>query len=157
MGTASRFRARCWAGLVAAAMALGSCQASSGKALPAGPAVITVTMTEFGYKIDRPVPPGRVIFRMVNAGHLVHEPNLFPLTDEVPPIDQQVRGDNRIVLAPFAGVPARQPGQVGAFAVDLEAGQRYAFVCFARTPDGQSHAKLGMAIEFRPPKKAPAK
>lgn len=145
------------AALVAVAVALGSCQASAEKAVPAGPPVVTVTMTEFSYHYDRTIPSGRVIFRMVNAGHLVHEPNLFPLSDDVPPIDQQVRGDTRQAVAPFAGVVARQPGQVGSFAVDVEPGQRYAFVCFARTPDNQSHAKLGMAIEFRPGQKGVSK
>jgi len=153
----TRFVSARSAALVAAAVALVSCQASAGKALPAGPPVVTVTMTEFSYAFDRPVPSGRVIFRMVNAGRLTHEPNLFPLSEDVPPIDQQVRGDARQVVAPYAGVLARQPGQVGTFAADLEAGQRYAFVCFARTPDNQSHAKLGMAAEFRPGQKGAAK
>jgi hypothetical protein len=41
---------------------------------------------------------------------------------------------------------------VGAFAVDLEPGERYAFVCFARDPDDdQSHALQGMTSEFRTP------
>lgn len=139
------------AALAAVAVALGSCQSSSGKALPAGPPVITVTMTEFDYKIDRPVPAGRVIFRMVNAGQQAHEPNLFPLSDDIPPIKQQVTGDRRIVATPSGGVKSRKPGTVGSFATDLEPGQRYAFVCFARTPQNQTHAQLGMAIEFRPP------
>ncbi len=110
-------------------------------------------MSEFRYDYNHAIPSGRVIFRMVNTGRLVHQPNLFPLSDSVPPIVQQVTGDQRVVVAPFAGVLARKPGQVGTFAVDLVAGRRYAFVCFARTPDNQSHAKLGMATEFRPPKK----
>ncbi len=150
----ARATTRRWAGLAAAAVALGSCQTSSGRALPASPTVVTVTMTEFGYKLDRPVPPGYVIFRMVNAGQQTHEPNLIPLSEDVPPIDQQVRGDTRIAVSPSGGVVGRKPDQVGSFAANLESGQRYAFVCFARTPDGQSHAKLGMAIEFRPGQKA---
>ncbi len=138
-----------WVGLAAATLLICSC-GSSGPALPTGPPIITIDMSEYRYAYTQHIPSGRVIFRMVNTGHQVHEPNLFPLSDQVPPIDQQVRGGTRVVVAPYAAVLPRQPGQVGTFAVDLRAGQRYAFVCFARTAGNKTHASLGMAIEFRP-------
>ena len=142
------------AGLTALAL-LGACQGSSDEpALPPSPAVVTVTMREYRFEIDRTVPRGRVVFRLVNGGRLRHQPDLIPLAEELPPIDEQVRGQRRAVITPFAGVAGRDPGEVGTFAVDLEPGQRYAFVCFARDPDdGQSHALQGMTSEFRPPGK----
>lgn len=132
---------------------LGACKGSSEEpALPPRPAMVTVTMREYRFEYDPVVPRGRVVFRFVNAGRLTHQPDLIPLTEDVPPIDQQVRGERRAVVTPFAGIAAREPGEAGTFAVDLEPGQRYAFVCFARDPDdGQSHALQGMTSEFRPP------
>lgn len=143
-----------WTGAAAVGLALfGACRGSSDEAaLPPPPPVVTVAMREYRFELDRTVPRGRVVFRFVNAGGLRHQPDLIPLSEELPPIDQQVRGERRAVVAPFAGVAARDPGTVGTFAVDLEPGQRYAFVCFARDPDdGQSHALQGMTTEFRTP------
>ena len=139
-------------GMALAVVVLGACQTSSSEpALPPGPPVVEVTMREYGFEYNPEVPSGRVVFRLVNAGRLAHQPDLIPLIEALPPIDQQVRGQERAVVTPFAGVRARQPGQVGTFAVDLEPGQRYAFVCFARDPDDdQSHALQGMTTEFRP-------
>ena len=92
---------------------------------------------------------GRVVFRMVNAGQEPHSPALVPLDEDVPPIDVQVRSPERRIVAPFAGVNTRLPGATGTFAVDLVAGRRYAFVCYASTADEKAHSKLGMTWEFR--------
>ncbi|MDQ3931546.1 MAG: hypothetical protein M3252_01720 [Actinomycetota bacterium] len=130
-----------------------SCQpaASSQAPLPNRPPEVTVTLREYSFEFDRPVPAGRVLFRVVNSGTLTHEPELLLLPEDLPPLDQQLRGDRRVVIAPFAAVPARDPGQVGTFAVDLQLGLRFGFVCFARDPDDdQSHAQQGMSFEFRP-------
>lgn len=139
------------AALLAVAAAGISCTSTaSGAPLPASPPVVVVTMRDFHYELTSEIPAGRVVFRFVNAGAVEHRPSLLPLPDELPPIDQQLRGDERAVVTPFAGVPLRQPGETGTFAVDLAPGQRYAIVCFARGPDGESHALKGMASEFRP-------
>ena len=108
-----------------------------------------VTLTEYRITYSPPVAAGRVVFRFTNKGKLVHQPDLLPLGEEVPPIDEQLRGDERVAVAPFAGIPPRNPGETGSFAVDLVPGQRYAFVCFARDPNGASHALKGMTAEFR--------
>ena len=122
----------------------------AGKALPGGPTVVTISLEEYRFDYSTPVAAGRVVFRFENEGKLVHQPDLLPLGEEVPPIDEQLRGDTRVAVAPFAGIPPRNPGETGAFAVDLVAGQRYAFVCFARDPDDdESHALKGMSTEFR--------
>jgi hypothetical protein len=138
------------AGIAALVITLSSCHGSGNATLPKPTPVINIEMTEYNFTYDHAVPSGHVVFRLVNKGHLVHQPLLFPLTKDIPPIQQQVRGTKRLAVTPFAGVGSVAPGGVGAFAVDLLPGQRYGFVDFARTPDGRSDASLGMATEFRP-------
>lgn len=137
---------------VVVAATLTACEraGSDGAGPPEGPPVVDVTMTEYDYAHPVPVPAGRVVFRFVNEGRLVHQPDLLPLPEGLPPIDEQLRGDQRAAITPFAGIPPREPGDVGTYAVDLVPGQRYAIVCFARDPDDdESHALQGMATEFR--------
>jgi hypothetical protein len=111
-------------------------------------------MDEYTFAYDAAIPAGRVVFRFVNSGQQQHRPALLPLADDVPPILEQVRGNNRRTAAPFAGTPDREPGEIGQFAVDLLPDQRYALICFARDPDGHSHAQQGMVSEFRTPSAA---
>lgn len=106
-------------------------------------------MTEYRFAFNQEVPAGRVVFTVTNAGRMGHRLALLPLADDVPPIADQLKGNQRRVVQPFAGVPDRRPGQSGAFAADLVAGRRYAFICFLTNPDGKSHARLGMNAEFR--------
>jgi hypothetical protein len=104
-----------------------------------------------GYRfVYQPViPGGRVVWKVVNAGRLVHRLTLLPLSDDLPPIDEQLHGEERQALTPFAGVPDRLPGETGTFATDLLPGHRYALICFNQDPDGVSHALKGMNSEFR--------
>lgn len=138
-------------GVVAAAAAVGCTGSGNDRSsLPGGPPVVSVTMTEYDFDHATPVPAGRVVFRFVNDGRLVHQPDLLPLPEDLPPIDEQLRGEQRSAIAPFAGIPPREPGEVGTYAVDLVPGRRYAFICFARDPDDDdSHALKGMTAEFR--------
>ncbi|MDQ4134063.1 MAG: hypothetical protein M3179_12880 [Actinomycetota bacterium] len=148
-----RRRAACLLGVVTL---LAACQSSStGAPLPPGPPVVTITVREYTFEYNPEVPGGRVVFRLVNAGRIAHQPGLRLIPDEIPPISEHFRnraaGGQPAIVAPYAGVPARQPGQTGTFAVDLESGQRYAFICFARdADDDEPHAFQGMATEFRP-------
>lgn len=137
-------------GLVAAMIAPSSCWASAApeQPLPSAPPVVVVTMTEYRYDYDPVIPAGRVVFQFVNEGSEDHRPSLLPLPEDMPPIDEQLRGSERRAAVPFAGVATRDPGETGTFAVDLAAGQRYALICFAVAPDGESHALKGMASEF---------
>jgi len=131
---------------------LGACQPSVSRPpapLPPAPAVVEVTMREFRFDHQRDVPAGRVVFQLRNDGRLEHELTLLPLAEDVPPISEQVSGSQRRQLAPFAGVYPRQPGTTDTFAVDLVAGRRYALLCYLRDSDGTSHARKGMASEFR--------
>lgn len=124
-------------------------RASEVTALPPGPHVVEVQMTEYSFRYPPAVPAGRVLFRVRNAGREAHSLSLLPLTDDVPPIDQQLRGSRRLGIVPFAGVGTRRPGDRTTFAADLAPGLRYAIVCFLVGDDGQPHALRGMASEFR--------
>ncbi len=106
-------------------------------------------MSEYRFEYQPAVPSGRVVFQVVNVGRVDHKLSLLPLAEDFPPIDAQLHGPERVVMSPFADVPLRPPGATGTFAVDLEPGRRYAFICFLRDPDGQPHALKGMNSEFR--------
>lgn len=120
-----------------------------GAPLPAPSPVVDITMREFRFDYPDPVPAGRVVFRIRNAGQRPHRLALLPLEENFPPIDHQVKGTERRAVSPFASIYDRRPGGYGTFAVDLVAGTRYAIVCFTVNSDGESHAVKGMTSEFR--------
>lgn len=123
--------------------------ASGAAPLPKAPPVVPVTMTEYDFALERLVPSGRVVFRVRNAGRLHHRVTLVALPEDLPPIDVQLQGTERRYIQPFAGMPERAPGTTSSFAVDLEPGTRYAFICFTVDRDNVNHAEKGMATEFR--------
>lgn len=125
--------------------------------LPGSPPVAVVTTGEYRFQHDGVIPGGRVVFQVRNEGSLWHQLSILPLSDDLPPIDQQLKGSERSVIRPFAGVAPQPPGDGGSFAVDLERGQRYALVCFVRDPDNATHAVKGMSLEFRTPAGAPGR
>lgn len=145
---------------VLGSVAVASCQAGTSESttarsptappLPTASPVVMVTMREYRFDYDPAVAGGRVVFRFVNKGQVPHRPALVPLTEDIPPIAKQLRGSKRRAVKTFAGITDRRPGATGTFAVDLVAGRRYALICYARDPDGSSHAQKGMASEFRP-------
>ena len=116
---------------------------------PPSPSIIEVTMSEYAFSLPSSVPSGRVVFLARNSGSLAHELQLFPLNDDIPPIDAQLRGTQRRVLNPLAGIPRREPGEMGTFSVELLAEHRYALICFLKD-GGTTHATEGMNAEFRP-------
>lgn len=119
-----------------------------GPPLPTGAPVIDVTMREFAFDHTSDIPAGRVVFRVQNSGESVHRLSMFPLPEDLPAIDAQLRGTERRAITPFAAIYDKAPGKGGTFAVDLVPGQRYAFVCFV-VDEGGSHALKGMSSEFR--------
>lgn len=135
------------AAAVMALLVLAGCQ-SNQPAPPAGRPVVGLTMRDYRFDLDRPLPRGQVAFKIVNAGAVNHRMVVIPLAEDMPPIDVQLRSADRRVVNPVAGIPDRPPGGNATFAVYLPAG-RYALVCFARTSDGETHALKGMAMEFR--------
>ncbi len=112
---------------------------------------MVVTMHDYRFDYDPAIPSGRVVLRIHNAGDAPHHLTLFPLPEDFPPIDEQLRGEQRRFLEPFASIYERAPGDIGTFAVDLEPGTRYAMVCYLEADDGEPHWMKGMVSEFRTP------
>lgn len=143
-----------WVAAMMLAPTLVACASGSsdGAARPPAPAPvpeITVTMVDHRFEFKTPVPPGRVVFRFENAGQDPHNVIMIPLAEDLPPIEVQLRGSERRLVEPFAGIYDRPPGDSGAFAVDLFPDQRYAMVCSLTAEDGQPHWMKGMVTEFR--------
>lgn len=118
-------------------------------ALPARPRTVLVTMTEFRFDYNPLVPAGREVFDVRNEGTEGHALTLLPLTDDIPPIDEQLHGSVRRVVPNYVRGPLLQPGGRSSFAVDLEPGHRYALICAVRDTGGDPHFLLGMNSEFR--------
>lgn len=117
--------------------------------LPRSPPVVVVTMREYRFDYERPIPAGRVVFRVPNRGRLLHRLTLLPIAEGLPPIDEQLRDNKASVASPFAGTRPQPSGSSGAFAVDLVANTRYAMLCFVVDRAGEPHALKGMNSEFR--------
>lgn len=110
---------------------------------------VEVDMYDYGFRFDTSVPAGRVIFRVRNTGSVPHRVTLVPLPEDVPPIEEQVAGDERRTVNPLGATNRRAPGTGSAFAVDLEKGRRYALICYEKDDEGVVHARKGGAAEFR--------
>lgn len=125
-----------------------SCTGAGGAALPKGPAVVDVVLDEYSFAVEGEMARGRVVVRADNAGGEDHEILVVFLPKGVPPIREQLAGDERRTVASMAQTARLPAGAEGGFAVDLGPG-RYAFLCFIEAPDGTPHALKGMAWEFR--------
>lgn len=133
---------------LAAGLLATACSDEAGPPLPPDPPTVEIEIVEHDLVYERPVPAGRVVFRVVNAGERVHRLALVPLPDDVPPIQEQLEGDTRRHVQQLARIGDLQPGETDSFAVDLAEGQRYALVDYSQAPDGTMHARLGVAGEF---------
>lgn len=105
-------------------------------------------MREYRFEHAPLAVAGRVVFRLRNAGSSTHELVLVGLSEDFPPIDEQLRSEERQGVDTVVAIHDRPPGNRTTFASDLQAG-RYAFICFVTDPDGVSHALKGMSSEFR--------
>lgn len=156
----SRTRRRWWlvpgavAGAVAVVALVGRAPVA-GAPLPPRAQVVDVTMREFGFDYTAPTRPGRTVFRVHNIGREGHRFGVFPLPEDMPPIDAQLHGDRRRTINAVADVPQNRvtlaPGGRLTVAVDLVPGRRYAFLDLNDGPDGKNYALAGMNSEFRTP------
>lgn len=105
-------------------------------------------MKEFDFEFQPPVQAGRTVFRVENFGRRDHQAVLIEVPPEVPPISEQLKGDERRTVTVISSIAARPPGGFTSFAVDLGPG-RYALACFVPDADGIQHYRKGMAREFR--------
>lgn len=138
---------------LACALALTACAVPQQRfaPLPAGPEVVDVRLDDYRFDYDSDIPSGRVLFRVRNTGSVPHSLYLLPLTEDMPPIDKQLRGSQRRAIIPLATIRPRPPGARTTFAVDLAPGIRHALVCFVDDDQGATHALRGMSSEFRTP------
>lgn len=141
--------------MAVAAFASG-CSSASGGATNGGegewpPSVpeVEVAMRDYAFEFDTPVPSGRVVFRVHNAGSVPHRVTLVPLPEDLPPIDEQLQSDQRRSVTPVGAVNPRKPGGGSVFSVDLQEGRRYALICYEEDDDGAVHARKGGNAEFR--------
>lgn len=139
---------------VVAAVAVAAPRRTAGSGpLPASVQVVRVTMREYGFDFRPPAQAGRTVFRVHNAGREGHRFGLFPLPEDMPPIDQQIHGPVRRTINPLADVPQNRAtlpaGGDLTVAVDLVPGRRYAILDLNAGPDGRGYASLGMDAEFR--------
>lgn len=146
-------RRRTLAAVAAAAAVLVGCAPGAAAPLPPTPPVVEISVEEHTVDYDGDIPAGRVVFRVRNDGTEEHRLALIPLPEGMPPIKEQLAGDERRPVEPLAGIANRAPGERGVFAVDLDAG-RYGLVCFATDDDGTTHARKGEATEFTIPERS---
>ncbi|MFP5316874.1 MAG: hypothetical protein ACLGI2_01125 [Acidimicrobiia bacterium] len=121
---------------------------SSAEPLPPSPARVEITLVDFRFEVSAELTPGRVVVEVANRGTVNHSLNLIVLPEDFPPLDRQLRGEERRGVPTLAQVPTRRPGQASRFALDLRAG-RYGLVCFVVDADGLTHGEQGMNHEFR--------
>ena len=130
----------------AAACAVGNRTAA--EPLPPTPARVQITMHDYRFEMAGEIARGRVVVEVTNQGTMNHALTLISLPDDFPPLDEQLRGDERRGAASVARVPARPPGEGSKFALDAQPG-RYGLVCFVADADGLTHGQKGMNFEFR--------
>lgn len=140
--------------LAVAAPLLVSCAPPGSDAAPLPPSapVVDVDMREYTFDKGAEVIPGagQVVIRAHNRGNVEHELVVIQLPEDVPSLSEQLRGSERRAVDTVAILKARRPGERGVLTVDLRPG-RYAFACFRKDAAGQTHARLGMALEFTLP------
>lgn len=110
-----------------------------------------VEIVENAVAVAEPVPAGRIVFRVTNAGARPHQLTLVRLAEDSPPIDELLRSADGHHNPPdvLARVADIAPGQTGMVAAELADGARYALVDLSQAPDGRLYARLGATAEFR--------
>jgi len=121
---------------------------SAPEPLPPAPPRVEVVLADYRFEMAGDLPLGRVIVEVENRGTTTHSLTLIELPEDYPPLDQQLRGDERRGVATVAQVPGRAPGERTRFALDVQPG-RYGLVCLVADADGRTHGQKGMNLEFR--------
>ena len=114
----------------------------------------SISAGEFAFIDAPPSTAGRHVFRFENKGQQDHEVVLVELDPGMTAIDFVKSFDPAAPPGPppgrpMGGVTGASPGARAMFEADLEAGARYAYICFVSDPEsGKTHAELGMTREF---------
>lgn len=136
--------------LVLAASLLAGCSSAHETRAPLPPPaqIINVTITAHHYGYNPTIRSGRTVFVGHNVDRAVHVLILYPIADDVPPVDVQLHGTHRVSIQMVAGMQVN-PGMTDSFALDLVRHQRYFMLDFGRGPDGTVYALHGLDSEFR--------
>jgi hypothetical protein len=116
------------------------------------PRVIDITAVNYAFQAPSTVPPGPARFRLINAGTVPHEVQIFVFKPGTPP------DSGRRLLATMDRVPDSLADSSGAVLiaaahttapeevyVELQPGRVYALLCqFRDSPEAQRHDRLGM-------------
>jgi hypothetical protein len=151
------------AGVIAAAIALGSCRsdkpaadASTTSAAPpgseqtdaaGGPNVVTVTTSDYRFEAPAEIPAGLTAIRLVNKGPSLHHIQLMTFEGDKTLDDflAALQGEHPPTWATPAGGPA--PPEVGDTSTSIEALEpgNDALICFIPAEDGMPHVGKGMS------------
>ncbi|HUP70618.1 MAG TPA: hypothetical protein VM142_12510 [Acidimicrobiales bacterium] len=151
-----RARALWMAGALGVGGVSGCAAGATNTPLPPDPPVLRVEMGDYSFGFRRPVPAGRVVFDVGNAGRRDHELVVVELpADMAGGIDAQLHSAERRAFPTVVALTARPPGGKGTFALDLAPG-RYAMLCMLKDPGtAEEHALRGMNAEFRVERSGP--
>lgn len=127
---------------------VGCAVGGSDQPVPGAVPVVQVAIHDEDLSVGGPVPAGRVVFEIHNAGRRAHRLALVPMPEEAGPIEDEVTDEVRRSVRLLARVSTLQAGQTGTFAVDLAADRRYGLLDYSKAPDGTQHSVLGVAGEF---------
>ncbi len=119
---------------------------------PQTPPVIAITAVNYAFQAPATVAPGPARLRLINAGTVVHEVQVFvfkpgisadsgrALLSTMDHVPDSLADSSGAVLIAAAGTTA--PEEVY---VDLQAGRAYALLCqFRDIPTAKRHDRLGM-------------
>jgi plastocyanin len=118
---------------------------------------LTVTASDYAFKVSGPVHPGSIDITFDNTGKAYHMLEMAPLKDGVTEAQLQQaasEGDEEALDALFAGDPEQTgisglPGLLGPGAetqtlTTISEPGRYALLCFVPGPEGAPHVAMGM-------------
>ena len=127
---------------------------ATGPQATAPEADITISLHDFSFQMNGPIPAGEVNLRVDNQGVQPHEWIIFKLDDGQTLADMQAflaAGEDAAGPPPgteAGGGQAISSGGSEIITMNLDAGT-YVAVCFLPDPEtGKSHAELGMVQEF---------
>lgn len=122
------------------------------------PAEVTVFAKDYSFEIAPTLPGGPTRFHLVNKGQEPHMFILAHLEPDAPRVGDLIKLSEKFArefISDQKVIPPVKPRTKGkqTFTMDLVAGDRYAYVCFVRSPKkskgkGKEHAFLGMRGEL---------
>lgn len=138
-----------WGALLTLVLLVAGCtRGEAGGPLPPPTPTVEVDIVDDDVAAEGPVPAGRVVFRIENAGEEPHQLSLLLVAEDTPPIEEQLQDPPEQSPTMLARVPLLRPGETSLFAVGLAAEQRYALVDLSQPPEGEPPAERGVVTEF---------